>query len=216
MRMPLTLSAAAAPPRLLPGHAYMSARSRSLLAVATALVCLITASSASAESPTKTSFVDETPPGQRIDLRDFDPVAFQCGTAHVELSYRDQGTLRVYYDNAEPIRAVRFVKGSGTLWLIDDATGAVLGFESGASPRTEIYDLRARTYTVDGTTEHNNVPGLGRVTHAGGSFTYELLSFDTSTLDDPAHLVFATGELVHSSAKSTAPDPDWCAILQAP
>ena len=83
-------------------------------------------SSASAESPTKTPFVDETPPGQRIDLRDFDPVAFQCGTAHVELSYRDQGTLRVYYDNGEPIKAVRFVKGSGTLWLIDDVTGAVL------------------------------------------------------------------------------------------
>jgi hypothetical protein len=215
MRMPLTLSAAAAPPRLLPGRAYMSARSRWLLAAATALVFLITASSASAESPTKTPFVDETPPGQRIDLRDFDPVAFQCGTAHVELSYRDQGTLLVYYDNGEPIKGVRFVKGSGTLWLIDDATGAVLGFESGASPHTEIYDLRAKTYTVDGTTEHNNVPGLGRVTHAGGSFTYELLSFDTSTLDDPAHLVFTTGELVHSSAKSTAPDPDWCAILEA-
>jgi hypothetical protein len=215
MRLPLTLSAAAAPPRLLPGHPYTSARSRWLLAAATALVCLITASSASAESPTKTPFVDETPPGQRIDLRNFDPVAFQCGTAHVELSYRDQGTLRVYYDNGEPIKAVRFVKGSGTLWLIDDATGAVLGFESGASPRTEIYDLRAKTYTVDGTTSHNNVPGLGRVTHAGGSFTYELLSFDTSTLDDPAHLVFTIGELVHSSAKSSAPEPDWCAILHA-
>ena len=215
MRLPLTLSAAAPPPRLLPGHAYTSARSRWLLAAATALVCLMTAPSASAESPTKTPFVDETPPGQRIDLRDFDPGAFQCGTAHIELSYRDQGTLRVYYDNGEPIKAVRFVKGSGTLWLIDDATGAVLGFESGASPHTEIYDLRAKTYTVDGTTNHNNVPGLGRVTHAGGSFTYELLSFDTSTLDAPAHLVFTTGELVHSSAKGTAPEPDWCAILQA-
>ena len=111
MRLPLTLSAAAPPPRLLPGHAYMSARSRWLLAATAALVCLMTASSASAESPTKTPFVDETPPGQRIDLRDFDPVAFQCGTAHVELSYRDQGTLRVYYDNGEPIKAVRFVKG---------------------------------------------------------------------------------------------------------
>jgi hypothetical protein len=215
MRIPLTPSAAAAPPRRLPGHAHTSARSRWLLAAATGLVCLITASLASAEPPTKTPFVDETPPGQRIDLRDFDPVAFQCGTAHVELSYRDQGTLRVYYDNGEPIKAVRFVKGSGTLWLIDDATGAVLGFESGASPRTEIYDLRAKTYTVDGTTQHNNVPGLGRVTHAGGSFTYELLSFDLTMLDDPAHLVPDTGDLVHSSAKSTPPDPDWCAILQA-
>jgi hypothetical protein len=215
MRVPFTLSATAVPPRLSPGHADVSARSRWLLVAATALICLITASSAPAEPPTKTAYVDETPPGQRIDLRDFDPVAFQCGTAHIELSYRDQGTLRVYYDNGEPIRVVRFVKGSGTLWLIDDATGAVLGFESGASPRTEIYDLRAKTYTVDGTTKHNNVPGLGRVAHAGGSFTYELLSFDTSTLDDPAHLVFTTGELVHSSAKSTAPDPDWCAILQA-
>ena len=91
----------------------------------------------------------------------------------------------------------------------------MLAHESGASPRTEIFDLRAMTYTVDGTTKHNNVPGLGRVTHAGGSFTYELLSFDTSMLDDPAHLIFTTGELAHSSAKSTTPDPDWCAILAA-
>jgi hypothetical protein len=214
MHTPLTFGAAAALPRLLPGHAHMSPRRRWLLGAATALVCLITASSASADPPTKTRFVDETPPGQRIDLRAFDPVAFQCGTAHVELSYRDQGTLRVYYDNGEPIKAVRFVKGSGTLWLIDDVTGDVLAFESGASPRTEIFDLRAKTYTVDGTTKHNNVPGLGRVAHAGGSVTYELVSFDTSSLDDPAHLSFTTGELVHSSAKSTSPDPDWCAILE--
>jgi hypothetical protein len=187
-----------------------------LLGAATALVCLSTASSAPAGALTKTPYVDETPPGQRIDLRDFDAVAFQCGTAHVELSYRDQGTLRVYYDNDAATKAVRFVKGSGTVWLIDDATGDVLAHESGASPRTEIFDLRAKTYTVDGTTKHNNVPGLGRVTHAGGSVTYELLSFDIiSMLDDPAGLIPDTGELVHSSAKSTTPDPDWCAILAA-
>ena len=215
MRRPSTLSAAAALPHRLCGHASISARNRWLLGAATALVCLIMASSASAESPTMTPFVDETPPGERIDLRIFDPIAFQCGTAHVELSYRDQGTLRVYYDNREPIKAVRFVKGSGTLWLIDDATGDVLASESGASPRTEIFDLRADTYTVNGATEHNNAPGLGRVTHASGTFTYELLAFDTSTLNDPAHIVFTLGELLHSSAKSTAPDPDWCAILQA-
>ena len=215
MRRPLTLSAPAALPPLLRGRACSSACSRWLLGAATALVCLITASSAPAQSPTKTAFVDETPPGERIDLRIYDAVAFQCGTAHIELSYRDQGTLRVYYDDGEPIKAVRFVKGSGTLWLIDDATNAVLASESGASPRTEIYDLRADTYTVNGTTKHNNVPGLGRVTHASGSFTYELVSFDTSTLDDPAHLAFTIGELVHASAKSTSPDPYWCAILQA-
>ena len=215
MRRPLTPSAAAALPRLLSGYAYTSARSCWLLGAATALFCLITASSATAEPPTRTTFVDQVPSDQRIDLREFDAVAFQCGSAHVELSYRDQGTLRVYFDNGEPIRAVRFVKGSGTLWLVDDATGAVLASESGSSPRTEIYDLRAHTYTVNGTTKHNNVPGLGRVAHAGGSFTYELLSFDTSTLGDPAHPIFTTGELVHSSAKSTAPDPDWCAILEA-
>ena len=215
MRRSLTLSAAAALARLVSGYAYLSARSRLLLGAATALFCLITASSATAEPPTKTPFVDEVRSDQRIDLREFDAVAFQCATAHVELSYRDQGTLRVYYDNGEPIKAVRFVKGSGTLWLVDDATGAVLASESGSSPRTEIYDLRAHTYTVNGTTNHNNVPGLGRVTLAGGSFTYELLSFDTSTLRDPAHLIFTTGELVHSSAKSTAPAPDWCAILEA-
>jgi hypothetical protein len=215
MRRPLILRAVAALPRLLSGHASTGARSRGLLGAVTALACLIAASSVSADSPTKTPFVDETPPGQRIDLRDYDPIAFQCGTAHVELTYRDQGTLRVYYDNGKPIKAVRFVKGSGTVWLIDDATGAVLASESGASPRTEVFDLRANTYTVNGTNKHNNVPGLGRVTHAGGSFTYELLSFDTSTLDDPAHPSFTPGELVHSSAKATPPDPDWCAILEA-
>jgi hypothetical protein len=188
---------------------------RTLARAATALACLITASAASADSPTKIPFVDETPPGQRIDLRVVDPVAFQCGTAHVELSYRDQGTLRVYYDAGEPIKAVRFVKGFGTLWLVDDAADAVLASESGGSPRTEIFDLRAQTYTTNGTTKHNNVPGLGRVTHAGGSVTYALLTFDTSTLDDPAHLVYTTGELLHSSARSTATDPDWCAILEA-
>ena len=215
MRRPLTRSAAAGPPRLLSGYAFMSARSWWLLGAVTALFCLITTSSATAEPPTKTQFVDEVPSDQRIDLREFDAVAFQCGTAHVELSYRDQGTLRVYYDDGEPIRAVRFVKGSGTLWLVDDATGAVLASESGSSPRTEIFDLRTDTYTVNGTTKHNNIPGLGRVAHAGGSLTYELLSFDTSTLADPAHPIFTPGELVHSSAKSAAPDPDWCAILEA-
>jgi hypothetical protein len=215
MRRLLTLNAAAALPPLLRSRAYISARSRWMLGAATALVCLITASSALAQSPTKTAFVDETPPGERIDLRIYDPVGFQCGPAHIELTYHDQGTLRVYYDNGEPIKAVRFVKGSGTLWLIDDTTSAVLASLSGASPRTEIYDLRADTYTVNGTTKHNNVPGLGRVTHASGSFTYELLSFDTSTLDDPARLAFTTGKRVHASAKSSPPDPDWCAILKA-
>jgi hypothetical protein len=215
MRRPFPVSAAAALARLTPGPAHASERIRWLLGAATALVCLVTASSASAGSPTMTKFVDETPPGTRIDLRVYDPVAFQCGTAHVELSYRDEGTFRVYYDNGESIKAARFVKGSGTLWLIDDQTGAVLASESGASPRTEIFDLRAKTYTVNGTTEHNNVPGLGRVTQAGGSFTYALLSFDTSTLGDPAHLLFTAGELLHSSAKSTSSDPDWCAILEA-
>jgi hypothetical protein len=216
MRRPPRLSAAAALPHCLCGHVDISARNRWLLGAATALACLVMASSAPAQSPTMTPFVDETPPGERIDLRIYDPIAFQCETAHVELSYRDQGTLRVYYDNGEPIKAVRFVKGSGTLWLIDDATGDVLASESGASPRTEIFDLRADAYTVNGATEHNNVPGLGRVTHASGSFTYELLAFDTSTLNDPAHLAFIPGELLHSSAKSTPPNPDWCAILQAP
>ncbi len=215
MQQLLTLNAAAAPPPLLRSRAGISARSRWLLGAATALVCLITASSAPAQPPTKTAFVDETPPGERIDLRIYDPVGFQCGPAHIELSYRDQGTLRVYYDHGGPIKAVRFVKGSGTLWLIDDTTRAVLASESGASPRTEIYDLRADTYTINGTTKHNNVPGLGRVTHASGTFTYELLSFETSTLDDPAHLGFTAGKLVRTSATSTPPDPDWCAILKA-
>ena len=214
MRSLLTLSVATAIPRRLSGRAPLSARSWWLLGALTTLVCLIAASSATAEPPTKTSFVDEVPADQRIDLREFDAVAFQCGTAHLELSYRDQGTLRVYYDNAEPIKAARSIKGSGTLWLVDDTSGAVLASESGSSPRTEIFDLRARTYTINGTTKHNNIPGLGRVAHAGGSYTYELLSFDPSTLDDPAHPIFTTGQLVHSSAKSTAPDPDWCAILR--
>jgi hypothetical protein len=215
MRRSLTLSAAAGLPPLRRRCVNASARSPRVLAAATALVCLITASSALAQSPTRIAFVDETAPGERIDLRIYDAVGFQCGTAHIELSYRDQGTLRVYYGNSEPIKAVRFVKGSGTFWLIDDRTNAVLASESGASPRTEIYDLRSHTYTVNGTTKHNNIPGLGRVAHAGGSYTYELLSFDTSTLDDPAHLGFATGKLLHASAKSTPPDPDWCAILRA-
>src|SRR4051812_13083398 len=105
MRRLLTPSATAALPPLQRRRAGISARSRWLLGAATALVCLITASSAPARPPTKTAFIDETPPGERIDLRIYDPVGFQCGRAHIELSYRDEGTLRVYYDNGEPIKA---------------------------------------------------------------------------------------------------------------
>lgn len=196
-----------------PAHARTSKGRRWLIAAATALASLAAASPAAADVVTKTAFVDDAG-GQRIDLRVYDPVAFQCGTSHVETTYRDEGVLRVRYRGGEPIKVARFVKGSGTVWLIDDDTGAVLASESGSSPRTETFDLRAMTYTLSGTTKHNNVPGLGRVAQAGGTFTYELLSFDIATLDEPALLDFTTGELLHASDKSTL-EPDWCAILSA-
>ena len=197
----------------------MSLLSRLFVALATALVGLVLASPTWADPPTITHFVDQTAPGERIDLSEFSP-AMDCGTTHVELTYRDVGTMRVYYDGGEPIRIVRFHKGMGTLWLIDDATGDVLATETGSSPSTEIFDLRAMTYTVVGTTLHNNVPGLGRVAQAGGRITYKLLSFDTSSLDDPVNLQFDLGdepEILFASAKSTGGlfDVDWCSILEA-
>jgi hypothetical protein len=196
-----------------PPHARSAKRGRWLIAAATALASLAAAAPAAADMVTKTAYVDDAG-GQRIDLRIYDPIAFQCGTSHVEATYRDEGVLRVRYRGGEPIKVARFVKGSGTVWLIDDNTGAVLASESGSSPRTETFDLQAKTYTLSGTTKHNNVPGLGRVAQAGGTFTYELLSFDTATLANPALLSFTTGELLHASDKSIL-EPDWCAILAA-
>jgi hypothetical protein len=197
----------------------MSLLSRFVVALATALVGLIVASPTWANPPTITHFVDQTGPGERIDLSEISP-DMDCGTTHVELTYRDVGTMRVYYDGAEPIRVVRFHKGMGTLWLIDDATGDVLATETGSSPSTETFDLRAMTLTTVGTTLHNNVPGLGRVAQAGGRITYRLLSFDTSSLDDPVNLEFDLGdppEILFASAKSTGGlfDIDWCSILEA-
>jgi hypothetical protein len=196
-----------------PAHARTSKRRRWLIAAATALASLAASSPAAADVVTKTAFVDDAD-GQRIDLRIYDPVAFQCGSSHIETTYRDEGVLRVRYRGGEPIKVARFIRGSGTVWLIDDDTGAVLASESGSSPRTETFDLLARTYTLSGTTKHNNVPGLGRVAQAGGTFTYELLSFNTETLAKPALLSFTTGELLHASDKSIV-EPDWCAILAA-
>jgi hypothetical protein len=197
----------------------MSLLSRSGAALATALVGLILAAPAAADPPTITHFADQTAPGERIDLSQFSP-AMDCGTTHVELTYRDVGTMRVYYHRGEPTRVVRSHKGMGTLWLIDDATGDVLATETGSSPSTEIFDLRAMTYTVVGSTLHNNVPGQGRVAHAGGRITYRLLSFDTSSLEDPVNLVFDLGEspeVLFASAKATGGllDVDWCSILEA-
>jgi hypothetical protein len=198
----------------------MPVRSRLLLGVATALLGLVAAlPAASADPPAITHYVDQTGPGERIDLSEFSP-SMDCGTSHVELTYRDVGTLRVYYDNGLPIKVVRFHKGTGTLWLIDDATGDVLATETGSSPSTEIFDLRAMTYTTVGTTLHNNVPGLGRVAQAGGRITYRLVSFDTGTLSDPVNLGFDLGEepeVLSASAKSAGGlfDIDWCPILEA-
>jgi hypothetical protein len=197
----------------------MSLLSRLPVGLATALVGLAMAVPASADPPTITHYVDETAPGERIDLSQFSS-AMDCGTTHVELTFRDEGTLRVYYKGGEPTRVVRFHKGMGTLWLIDDATGDVLATETGSSPSTEIFDLSAMTYTTVGTTLHNNVPGLGRVAQAGGRITYRLISFDTATLDDPANLQFDLGdepEVLFASAKSAGGlfDIDWCSILEA-
>jgi len=197
----------------------MALLSRLVVGVATALVGLVMALPASADPPTITHFVDQTAPGERIDLSQFSP-AMDCGTSHVELTFRDVGTMRVYYDADVPIKVVRFHKGTGTLWLIDDATGDVLATETGSSPSTEIFDLRAMTYTTVGTTLHNNVPGLGRVAQAGGRITYRLLSFDLATLDDPASLQFDLGDepqILFASAKSAGGlfDIDWCSILEA-
>src|SRR5206468_5411294 len=50
--------------------------------------------------------------------------------------------------------------------------------ETGSSPTTLIWDLTNMTFTVNGMTFHNNIPGQGRVAHDTGSITWELLSYD--------------------------------------
>ena len=139
-----------------PAPARARSARRWLIAATTALVSLAAAVPAAADVVTKTAYVDDAG-GQRIDLRVYDAVAFQCGTSHVEATYRDEGVLRVRYRGGKPVKVARFVKGSGTVWLVDDDTGAVLASESGSSPRTEMFDLGAMTYTLSGTTKRNNV-----------------------------------------------------------
>ena len=65
--------------------------------------------------------------------------------------------------------------------------------------------------TFNGSFLHNNVPGLGRVAHAGGHGVAELLSFDPETG------AFETGDILFTSAKMREEnfDVDWCEILRA-
>jgi hypothetical protein len=105
---------------------------------------------------------------------------------------------------AEPIAELQQLT-SWHPWLIDDTTSAVLASLSGASPRAEIYDLRADTYTVNGTTKHNNVPGLGRVTHASGSFTYSTATRPPPRPPDRAPATLPA--LDPSTAHNTDPRP---------
>jgi hypothetical protein len=72
-------------------------------------------------------------------------------------------------------------------------------------------DVQAETVTFNGSFLHNNVPGLGRVAHAGGHAVGELASFDPETLE------FEVGDILFASAKNQDEnfDVDWCEILRA-
>ena len=117
----------------------------------------------------------------------------------------------MFYEDGEPVKVVRFHRGLGTLLLVDDETGAVLATETGSSPSSVIVDVLANTVTFNGSFLHNNVPGLGRVAHAGGHAVGELASFDPETLE------FEVGDILFASAKNQDEnfDVDWCEILRA-
>lgn len=179
----------------------MPRRIRWVLGVVIALAGLCGASPASATGPVITHSVDQ---GTITDIQD-------CGTAHVDITFRDEITTRAFYKDGVLVKVVRSHRGLGTLLLVDDQTGAVLATETGSSPSSETFDLLAMTVTFNGSFLHNNVPGLGRVAHAGGHAIVELLSFDLETG------FFETGEILFASAKMQPEffDVDWCAILTA-
>jgi hypothetical protein len=179
----------------------MSRRVRWLPGVAIAIACLCAASPASAAQPVITHRVDE---GTITDIQD-------CGPAHVDITFRDEITTRVFYEDGDPVKVVEFHRGLGTLLLVDDQTGAVLATETGSSPSSVIVDVLAGTVTFNGSFLHNNVPGLGRVAHAGGHAVGELASFDEETLE------FEVGNILFASTKmgDESFDVDWCEILRA-
>jgi hypothetical protein len=179
----------------------MSRCVRWLLGVAIVVAGLCAASLASAAGPVVTHSVEE---GTITNIQD-------CGTAHVDLTFRDEITTRVFYEDGDPVKVVRSSRGEGTLLLVDDQTGEVLATETGSSPSSVIVDVLAETVTFNGSFLHNNVPGLGRVAHAGGHAVLELASFDPETLE------LEVGDVLFASAKNQDEnfDVDWCEILRA-
>jgi hypothetical protein len=139
-----------------------------------------------------------------------------CGDGtRVDISFVFDEAAKFFYDSSgELVRVTRWSKGAGTLLLIDEETEEVLATETGASPSMEIFDLRNGTASVVGMTLHNNVPGSGRVAHAAGIFTFELLSFEVVSVD-PAIFEFEIGEFIRSGGKQQFfSDVDWCQILR--
>jgi hypothetical protein len=179
----------------------MPRRFQWVLGMVIAVAGLCNASPASAARPVITHSVDE---GTITNIQD-------CGTAHVDITFRDEITTRAFYDDGVLVKVVRSHRGLGTLLLVDDQTGSVLATETGSSPSSETFDLVAMTVTFNGSFLHNNVPGLGRVAHAGGQGVAELLSFDPETG------AFETGDILFTSAKMREEnfDVDWCEILRA-
>jgi hypothetical protein len=179
----------------------MSRRVRFALGLAIIVAGVCAASPAYAQGPVITHSVEE---GTITDIQD-------CGTAHVDITFRDEITTRTFFEDGTVVRVVRFHRGTGTLLLVDDQTGSVLVTETGSSPSSEIFDLQAMTLTFTGSFLHNNVPGLGRVAHAGGRAVVELLFYDVETGE------FETGDILFASAKMQPDffDVDWCEILTA-
>jgi len=139
-----------------------------------------------------------------------------CGDGtRVDISFVFDDAAKFFYDRSgDLVRVTRWSKGPGTLLLIDEETDAVLATETGASPSMEIFDLRNDTASIVGMTLHNNVPGSGRVAHAAGTFTFELLSFEVVSVD-PAILEFEIGEFIRSGGRHESfNEVNWCQILR--
>jgi hypothetical protein len=136
-----------------------------------------------------------------------DVLFFPCEDLGFDVRVTFFGTDMVtrFYDNAgKLVRVVDHSRGTGTLYNSTDPTKK----ETGSSPTTLIWDLDDMTFTVNGMTFHNNIPGQGRVAQDTGSITWELLSYD------PVTGAFELGDLIHSGGKH--PDfaeIDWCSMV---
>ena len=127
------------------------------------------------------------------------------GGYDILIEFAGRGRTKFFIDQqGEVVRITDWAKGYGTLINSEDPSKTL----TGSSPNVFEWDLRNMTFTIRGTSFHNNIPGEGRVAHDGGVLVFELLSFDLDTFE------FETGDLLHSGGKHPGFDGiDWCSMV---